>query len=379
MLTRTFSRSLLCVTAVALLAATVLASYCAAVPALTGQVVNQANGQPLIGAAVTMYLYDTPEVRASTSTGDDGIYSFEPAQAPPGTYLVYASAEGGQLCGVEFDVAVTAGQTAQCDLSLAPSGALMGQITDGETRAELGGARAIVSLCGIPWVEAIADPHLWAVYSIAHDLPELPPGAPGVYRADASYPGYPQQKRYPAISSGNTAYVNFPLCTLMGQVASGFPGSTYSGATVSIYSPAGFVRAVQAQSPWGVYAFSPQWLSAGNYAVVASYDGQCQVKPVGVPGDWTKCLNFFALTPSATVSGEVKDAFTGQSVSGATVKAYLGAYLLAQSAGATYEFTGLPAGGYLLVASCAGYVDGSSTVTLTAGGTSSANLFLQPQ
>jgi len=279
------------------------------------------------------------------------------------------------------------------EVTVQPLGQLKGQVTDGEKltdkddnsahpHSELPGADIKAYLNGNLMGEAVAQA-LWAVYEI-DNLPD------GTYTVVASYQDYPQQARMAVVSSGNTTYVNFPLGMLLGQVAGQVGAVPYTGATVSAYSTAGLVHSTTMATtppglnPWAIYSFSPLWLPVGTYVVVASYNNLCQIKLVDVPGDWTKCLNFYALTPAATLSGQVVDAITGDELVGATVKAYMSEYLLAQAnpvggPWAVYQFGGLPAGAYVVTASCPGYRDQSRKKSLSSGEVGYLNFFLQPQ
>jgi hypothetical protein len=121
--------------------------------------------------------------------------------------------------------------------------------------------------------------------------------APGVYRVEASAPGYVRQTKTDIpTADGQTAFVNFNLAVsgkLKGQVTDKVSGASLIAATVLARSGGIVWATTWSTSPWGIYEISAD-LPPGTYVVQASRTGYlAQVKmDIVVTAGATTYVNF---------------------------------------------------------------------------------------
>jgi hypothetical protein len=129
---------------------------------------------------------------------------------------------------------------------------------------------------------------------------------------------------------------------------------------------------------WASGTIEPGW------QISATQTSPNQITGPGVSGtrttgsyvDWAN----FQEAPITQISGQVTAASNGTPIVGATVTLSNGLTTTTDTSGA-YSFSGLPAtlpGGtaYTVTVAATGYTTGSSTITTTVGGTTTANLNL---
>lgn len=128
-------------------------------------------------------------------------------------------------------------------------------------------------------------------------------------------------------------------------------------------------------------SFSFEDLTAGTYTLSFSKSGYSDAtQEVSVVTGQTARVNVFMKLPSAitgTISGTIKDYDNGQLISNCNVSLSPGGVSKTSSSSGTYEFSELAPGSYSLTFSKAGYEDSNSTVTVTAGKTSTADVLLK--
>ena len=80
---------------------------------------------------------------------------------------------------------------------------------------------------------------------------------------------------------------------------------------------------------------------------------------------------------TGTITGTITQAGTSSAVSGASVSTAPATTTVTADAQGVYTITNVSPGAYTLTASASGYIDNSTSVTVTAGQTATANLALQ--
>ena len=122
-------------------------------------------------------------------------------------------------------------------------------------------------------------------------------------------------------------------------------------------------------------AFTSDWISAGTYTVSASAEGASNVTTAVLSSGKITAVNLvLSTTPNSYLTGIISSAIDGKPLSGATVSA-AGASTITTTSG-TYTLTGLPAGTVSVTAAKSGWGSQSSTVALTSGTGSTANIKL---
>ncbi len=135
---------------------------------------------------------------------------------------------------------------------------------------------------------------------------------------------------------------------------------------------------VQESNLTGYYSMN---LAAGTYTVNATkagFSNDSDEVTIGI--DETIWLNFTLAATSGDIKGRVFDQETGDPVSGATVSVLVGTETSTFRSNETgyFEFLGVPAGTYELSAAMSGYDSNSTTVTVVAGETTDATIYLLP-
>jgi hypothetical protein len=156
-------------------------------------------------------------------------------------------------------------------------------------------------------------------------------------------------------------------------------GSPISGVTVTAnggYAPTSLTMSTD---PLGKFASG--WISTGTYTVAASATGftSASTSATLTPGQTTNVsltLSGGSPPPATTgaIAGTVTSAVDGRALASATVTA-AGQSALTDSSG-TYRITGVAPGTYTVSASLSGWQTNSTTVAVTSGTTSTANIQL---
>ena len=193
----------------------------------------------------------------------------------------------------------------------------------------------------------------------------------------------------PTVSATAAYTTRVIVASLSGQVTDRLTGDPLIGATVNVYRGDTWTDSTLTMTPWGIYAFGPE-LPPGTYRATASYPGYTDQSRINVtvgPG-MTAYVNFF-LTPeysatSATVMGQITDAFTGDPLSGATVLAFRNGVLCGTTttdASGVYAIDqNLATGIYVIDALRTGYIASErQSVSLAVGQSTTVDFALTPQ
>lgn len=128
-------------------------------------------------------------------------------------------------------------------------------------------------------------------------------------------------------------------------------------------------------------AFSFEDLDAGTYTLSFSKSGYGdETQDVSVVTGQTSKVNVFLKLPSATtgkIAGIIKDYKNGQIISNCNVSITPSGKSVTSSSSGTFEFSDLTPGQYSISFTKAGYFDENTTVTVTAGHTTTADALLK--
>jgi len=241
---------------------------------LRGQVLDKADGTPIVGAVVSARTGGVVQATGVT-TAPYGIYEIA-SDLPAGTYTMLASKTGYVDQG-KIGIVVNAGGTTYVNFSLGKI-CLSGQVRQMGTTTALKGATVGAYLGSATTPSATATTDVNGIYQIGG----LTTGA---YTVIASKSGYVKQTK-PGISvtAGGMTYVNFALSLsgkLMGQVWDKVSGQPILGATVSARS-GGVVQATGTTvGPYGIYQISSD-LPAGTYTMLCTKSGYNDFGRLGI-------------------------------------------------------------------------------------------------
>lgn len=136
--------------------------------------------------------------------------------------------------------------------------------------------------------------------------------------------------------------------------------------------------AAQETNATGAYEIN---IAAGTYSVNASKSGYTSAsEEVTVAEDATVWQNFTLSATSGGIKGHVFNYETGTAISGAAVKVSVGGQVKSFTSNATgyFEFNDLPAGVYSVNATKSGFYVNTTNVTVVAGETANAMIYLEP-
>ena len=159
--------------------------------------------------------------------------------------------------------------------------------------------------------------------------------------------------------------------SITGTVTDAATGATIAGATVTDGTR------LATSDANGVYTIAS--VPVGTYAVTATASGHNSAsQSVQVTAGQTSTANFVlsAPPPPGAIAGTVKDAATGATIAGATVKA--GVASTTTDASGQYVLSDLTEGSYTETVSASGYADVSQSVSVVTGQTTVVNVNLPP-
>lgn len=165
--------------------------------------------------------------------------------------------------------------------------------------------------------------------------------------------------------------------SIAGAVTDAGSGAAIAGATVS-YSgtgPAGPVSGSTTTDSSGHYSVAG--IAVTSYSMTAQASGyQSQPASATVGGGATTTQNFALASQATRLSGTVTDASSSKPIAGATVSAGTGS--ATTDANGAYTIAGVAPGTYTASATASGYASQSTSVTLSAGTTTTQNFALTP-
>lgn len=317
---------------------------------VTGVVVDTTS-KPIAGASVTF--------GGGTATTDStGTYNF--TNIPAGTIQLVASASGFQ--SVTQNVTVTGGKTTTANFTLAVANNSPGTVTGTVTNIATNG---VISGATVKWNTTSVTSNASGVYSI-------PNVAGGTQTVTASAAGYLAFSNTVTVNGG-TSTLNFQLSTagILNVTVVNSGGTPVSGAPVSLSGGQIQTSLNGTTNASGVYSSS--WIPIGNYTVTSGSASQTATVTSGKTTSITITQSTGPTT--GTVSGTVTSS-SGTALSGATVSS--GGISSTTQANGSYSLANVPAGTQTVTASLAGYQTASQSVSVTAGGTTTANFSLTP-
>ena len=188
--------------------------------------------------------------------------------------------------------------------------------------------------------------------------------------------GWISQTMQVAAPQGAGAQVEFfldPAGKIAGTVKDS-GGIPISGSTVTISGTGDPITLTSDQNG----AFATEWIAAGTYTVSAqTSDGQQASASVTVTTGQTLNVDLMIASSSpghTLISGVIISAIDGRALSGATVTA--GSKITTADTSGKYSFADIAPGTYTVTATKSGWGKQSTTVTLTDGGSATANIQL---
>jgi len=324
---------------------------------LTGTVTDAVTGMPVAGATVS---YGS----TSTMTNGSGVYTL--TQAPLNAYGLSAAAPNYN--SQSQTVTVTPGSTTTQNFALAPQpGTISGNVSDGVTGRSIGGATVADGALSAT-TDANGNYTLTNVTEATHNL-------------TATAANYAAQSASVTVGPGSSLSQSFNLAplagTITGQVTDTMTAKPISSAVVSY--PAGGTTYSATTDGNGMYTLSG--VVEGTYSVTAGGTGYVSQTLAVSLGPGAGVTQNWSLSPlPGSIIGQVIDAQTGLSVSGATLSYNSGGVTVSATSdvNGNYTLTGVPEGTYSLTASAAGFASQSTQVTVGPGSTLTQNFALVP-
>ncbi|MFG6149247.1 carboxypeptidase regulatory-like domain-containing protein [Halobacillus sp. B23F22_1] len=329
--------------------------------AITGQVTSGLNGLPLTG--VTVELRDAGNVLiASTTTNGNGNYNF--TNVTPSTYNLTYSLSNYML--TTRTTAVAAGQTEIVNVILPPDpGTLTGSV---QTTGAMPISGAIVRV-----IDSF-NTVLGEETTNAQGMYTFPNLSPGFYTLTVSASTFQSQTRAVTIHSNTLTNENFILQDSPGTVTGTVQNETNTpipNASVQILDAGNNVIASAVTDVGGNYTIDQ--LAPGTYSLRTRADGyQTSLLGFSVMANQTTVQNVTLLAQPGTLSGEVTDSETGDSIEGASVQVIsqsgITVAVAQTNAGGNYTIPSLPAGSYTVTFSQAGYASIVSGIIIPPNG-----------
>jgi hypothetical protein len=334
------------------------------VGAVTGIVFDNFS-QPVIGATLSV-----AGTSITTTSNAEGIYTL--SDIPVGAQTINVSVPG--LRSATVTVNVVANETVYKDIYLeTPTGGVRGTVKNTATNQPIAGASILVGIpFGAVYYSAFTDGN--GNYSLT-DIPAqkliLYVGADGFMTAQATV----------TIVANQTVTQDFALTpdtgattgTITGVVKNSASNQPVSGATVTV---AGTNLSTTSGGD-GSYTLSN--VPAGSQTLNVTKSGfRSATAQVTVTAGQSVTQDISLTSGAGTVTGTVRNAATGQPLSGATVTV-AGTNLSATSGGdGSYTIAGVPAGAQTLNASASGFIATQVQVNVPDGQSVTQNISLSP-
>lgn len=336
---------------------------------IAGQVVNNVNSQPIVGA--TVEVYQDGFLYASATTNALGNYSI--SGFSDGSYTVTASASG--FSSIALGARVVAGLTTTLNFSLPINpGTISGTITSQSSGLPI--ANAAVKLFQNNTLIASALTNVSGAYS----LTGIPQGA---YTIQAEATNFRTASQGVSVTAGVTTTANLALTSspgiITGTITDASSATPIAGATVKI-SLNNITIATIATDSAGI--FTATELAPGSYSVQAqatNYQTTAQGAVVVASGTTTANIG---LTPSpGTISGQITSVSSGNPLAGASVTLSKNGSIVSTTLTDTqgsYAIASLAPGSYTLQVTAANFQTTSRGVIVLANQNVVSSFSLSP-
>ena len=335
---------------------------------VAGSVTSFSTGAAISGATIQLQLLG---VTVATQTSDPtGSYKFN--NLLPGVYSVICSLTGFQTVTTN-NVVVINQQTTTCNFQLVGLGSISGTITNNTGGAVISGAT--VQMLQNNSVVSSTTTASNGTYSITGL-------APGSFTLNVSASLFQTNTAAVTITSSNTVQ-NLALQpspgTISGTVASSITSLGLSGATLT-FSTGGKQVASTTSGLLGAYTITG--LPPASYSISVNLAGyKTGTGTAIVTSNNTTTFNINLVPLNGSLSGTVKDAVTGNTLTGATVTVLQGSTVIKTGTSGTlgaFTITDLAPGNYTVTTAFTNYQTLSSSVTIVSGQTTTLNPSLQP-
>jgi hypothetical protein len=323
---------------------------------VTGIITNKVTGNAISGVSVVIGEAASGVSDASGKYTIDGVVAGDQnITATAAGYLDYSSV-----------VKVTANQTFTHNFQMPPAVPQVGIIT-GRVTAKANDSDDILNIAGA--VVSIGTLSAVTGENGIYTLPDVPVGTHTLSVTAETYQNYSAQV---TVTSGTSLTHNVLLVSTLpqtgkvtGTVTDCFTGLPISGAYVSSDSIETYTLTDGTYTINGV-AFGTHYIfaSAPDYE---DYNDQ-----VTVDTHTPVIRDIEMITTTGTVSGVVEDAATSDPIEGVVV--FIGAISATSNATGNYTLENVPQGVQTIEVQLENYVDYSSSVNITAGGTTTKNL-----
>ncbi|GAB1765757.1 carboxypeptidase regulatory-like domain-containing protein [Priestia megaterium] len=344
--------------------------------AVSGAVINQQTGAPLIGA--TLQIFDFTGALVATVLSDrDGLYQVQ--NLTPGFYQVIATSAnfGTQIQNIQ----VASNVTSTVNFALTPdTGSIFGTVVNQQTGALIVGASVVVRLF------SPAGPVVQTTATDSSGQFTVLNLAPGAYAVTAFNPNFGTQSTTTLVQSNTISTVSLALLpnpgAVQGLVTSAQTGEPALNTQINVLSNAGILVATVQTDSNGNY-FVPG-LAPDTYTLVFS-NPNFQSSTLGaIVGSDTIITVNTALTPDpGTITGTVIDSQTGLPIAGASVQIFPAQSLIPIASAITgqdgsYTALGIQPGDYVVEAIVSNYAVTAVGTAVFPNTTATAALLLSP-
>ncbi len=312
---------------------------------VTGKVLNQKTGDPIVGVTVSI-----SEDILSDVTDASGSFSF--AEVSNGPKTLSFSVAGYKAATLA--ITVNGGSLQNLTQSLFPTiGSIDGVLTDSKTGAALEG----VSISSSP-VTSTAITDAAGIFNL-ENVPE------GTYTITASKNNYGPSTRSVVVTGGDVGLVSLALASsvgsIVGIITDSKTGAALTGVSVSTIPTTTAV----VTDAYGAYAISSA--PAATYTVSATKAGYVTASQQVVLVGGSSGNASFVLAPSTgRIVGKVSNASGGAVISGVVITTTPATVQVTTDINGDFVFNDLVPGAYTLTLKKTGYNDGAASVNVLA-------------